>query len=152
MFSAAKKRKERLGLEKVSLLFSVYVIDLVVPSNAFIKDADGAEQKSPVLSVCFERGSKISSCQGKSLDLTNYDDERTKEKLLLTINETLELCATLYRDPKTGTFQEKHGKLLVRKLKNNKMVKIETFKGVALYSLKLHTLARWVGVLPLNMI
>jgi hypothetical protein len=146
MFGIAR-RKERLGLQKVKLLFSIYVIDLVVPSTSFAKEAEaavnsGIEETPLVLSVCFERGSKISSSKGKTYDRTNFDDERTKEEVLLTFNETLELCATLYKDPRTGKFQEKQGKILVRKSKNNKAVKIETFKGVGLHILKLHELAR----------
>lgn len=128
----------------VKLLFSIHVIDCVMPANAF---DDEVGDDPIILSVCFERGHKISASKGMELDLQNFDDERTRENIILTFNERVELCATLFQDPKSGKFLEKEGKVLLRKLKTKTKSGnvVETYKGIGLQVIKLHELAAELG-------
>lgn len=89
-------------------------------------------QDGAMLSVCFERGGKLSSSPDRMFAAG------TMEKLL-HINEPLNLVATLYKDTKSGiiapavgrtyreysriivgTFQSKKGKVMLRELSKNK--------------------------------
>lgn len=149
-----RKQIDRIGCEPVKYAFSIQVAELVVPKDTNIPE--GA-----LLSVCFERGSKISSTKNKpffqkscsyerssgtNLSETKYRDNfSVRNKLIFSYDEKIELVATLYRDIKTGKFLEKKSKVILRQHMRNKIFSVDTYQGMGLYNMKLDELAMSLG-------
>ena len=53
--------------------------------------------------------------------------------------------ATLYKDSKTGKYQEKKGKIILRQYQKNKLFAIDSYKGLGLYFLKLDEFVKNLG-------
>lgn len=64
----------------------------------------------------------------------------------IDIDEKLELIATLFRDTKTGLYQEKIGKIVLRQLCKSSFFGLETYKGIGLYELALHEIVQELGL------
>jgi hypothetical protein len=96
---------------KVRMIVHIHIQHLILPENIgeFL-------QNGTLISVCLERGGKMSSSPNKVFDLSEHDPISIN-RLLYTIDETVELVATLYQDNKTKTFQEKLGKIILRETK-----------------------------------
>ena len=122
MFSSAKKHVKRIGLTSHKVLFNVEVQSIMIPSIL---------SKSAAMSICFERGGKISSSK-------NHQILQSKDNETIIINETLSLMATLYRE-KDGKFQKKQGKIVVRELVQSKLGG-SAYNGLGLCNINLHEL------------
>ena len=98
--SIRKHAKRRLGLTPQKVVFTIEVrsISNLLPALAHLEDA--------VLSVCFERGGKMSCTTGVRFDPTAPGNTGTLE-----FNQKLALVATLYQEP-SGSFQEKTAKVI----------------------------------------
>eukprot|EP01038_Epipyxis_sp_PR26KG_P011613 gene11613-15551_t len=136
MLNKAKKLAKRVGCLNNKILFSINVVCLHFPKQSNLI-SDGA-----LLSVCFERGGKIASTKNKPFS----DDNCTtiNDEILFSIQEKIELVATLYKDIKTNDYQKKKGKLMLRQLKKN-MFGSDAYAGIGLFSLELDKLAVDLG-------
>lgn len=134
MFKKAKKQLQRVGTEVVKAVFSIDVQSVHIAEYQDIEE--GA-----LVSVCFERGGKICSSSDKNIIIGS-----TRGPLSVSIDETLALVATLYRDPKNScAFQDKKGKLIFRQLKKTRLGG-EVYKGLGYCNLSLHCLAQELAV------
>jgi hypothetical protein len=122
--SFKKHAKRRLGLTPQKVVFTIEVRSIRNLSLANV-------EKDAVLSVCFERGGKMSCSTGIRFD-------PTRNSGTLDINEKLSLIATLYQEA-NGSFQEKTAKLILRQLKTSRLLG-NVFKGLGVVSLKLNVL------------
>jgi hypothetical protein len=127
MLTKAKKKMLRVGTEPVKVLFTV-VVDYVQ-----LKDVTSVESGT-MLSVCFERGGKISATKDKEFVYQYNHGPKT-----FVVNETLSLIATLYKE-KSGRYQEKSGKIIFRKVKKSR-VGSGGYYGLGQRILPLHVLA-----------
>ena len=126
--SIRKHAKRRLGLTPQKVVFTIEVRNIknLLPALAHL-------EKDAVLSVCFERGGKMSCSTGISFDPTATGTTGT-----LDINQKLALVATLYQET-SGSFQEKTAKLILRQLKTSRLLG-NVYKGLGVVSLKLNVL------------
>jgi hypothetical protein len=133
MFKSLKKAKKsvsRIGCDTEKIVFSLEISSVNFPDNF-----NDMEDHS-ILSVCFERGGKIASSSDKQFDFpTDPEDSKT-----FFVNETLALLATLYKDKKTGKYQEKKGKIILRQLKKSRLGG-DVYKGLGFVTLQLNDLA-----------
>ena len=120
MFSSARKHIKRVGLTSNKVLYNVEIKTVTIP---------GILSKNSVMSICFERGGKIASSK-------NYQTLQSNENTTISINETLSLMATLYRE-KNGSFQIKKGKIVLRELIQNKLGG-SSYQGLGLCNINLH--------------
>lgn len=108
-----KRRASRIsGFESIKVKFTIAIL-----SATFGVDAVDIPSGSEV-SVCFERGGKISSTSDYIIDeeqQTEATDPTMEYFHYVEINEKVELIATLYKEMKTGKYQEKIGKLYLRR-------------------------------------
>lgn len=141
MFTIAKKRANRIGCIPVKALFSIEIIDIQL-SKAVITASRW--EKTSQISVCFERGGKISATKNINVD---KDDliRQGQEVVKILVDEKVELVATLYKNTKTNSYQEKSSKLVLRKVKKNARFGLDTFLGLGKVELKLHDLAMELG-------
>ena len=95
-----KHAKRRLGLTPQKVVFTIEVrsISNLLPALAHL-------EKDAILSVCFERGGKMSCSTGVRFDPTSPGNSGTLE-----FNQKLALVATLYQES-SGSFQEKTAKV-----------------------------------------
>jgi hypothetical protein len=133
MFGAAKKRASRVGLKPVRVLFSIQVESVILTRLSPVKD-------EAVVSVCFERGGKVSSTSNVTVEKPAYTRE-----VVIPFNEKIELVATVYKDVRTGRFQEKVGKLIFRELDKGGLFGHDGYKGIGKCSLLLHKLMDELG-------
>lgn len=133
MIGKAKKLAKRSGCESVKVVFSVNIVDLMLPRIVELSDAS-------LLSICFERGGKTCSTKNKLLDIANCElaDEGG---LLLVVDENLELAGTLYKDSEGTKFQKKRGKLILRQLKKNLLFGKDAYKGLGMCTVDLDKVA-----------
>ena len=121
--NSARKHVKRIGLTTHKVLYSVEVKTIMIPSIL---------SKNAIMSICFERGGKISSSK-------NHQILQSKENVTVSVNETLALMATLYRE-KSGVFQKKQGKIVLRELIQSKLGG-STYQGIGLCNINLHDFA-----------
>jgi hypothetical protein len=133
MFGAAKKRASRVGLKPVRVLFSIQVESVILTRLSPVQD-------EAVVSVCFERGGKVSSTSNVTVEKPAYTRE-----VVIPFNEKIELVATVYKDVRTGRFQEKVGKLIFRELDKGGLFGHDGYKGIGKCSLLLHKLMDELG-------
>jgi hypothetical protein len=127
MLSKAKKQMLRVGTEPVKFLFTISV-DYVQ-----LKDV-GSIESGCLLSVCFERGGKISATTDKAFTYQYNHGPKT-----FIVGESLSLIATIYKE-KSGRYQEKSGKLIFRKVKKSRFG-ADGYYGLGQLILPLHVLA-----------
>lgn len=120
MFSSARKAVNRIGLTNHKVLFTIEIKTIMVPSIL---------SKNAIMSICFERGGKISSSK-------NHQILASQENVTINVNETLQLMATLYRE-KNGRFQKKQGKIVLRELVQSKLGG-STYQGLGLCTINLN--------------
>ena len=111
MFNKTKKLLKRVECDAFKILFSISVKELKMPLNNAIKDGT-------ILSVCFERGGKISTTKSKPITKASCTVDKTSS--YFKFDEKVELVATMYRDKKFGKYQRKRAKLILRQLKKNR--------------------------------
>jgi len=138
-----KRRASRIGFQNVKFITTVVIHQLVLPVENHI-------QNNSVLSICFEKGGKISNSNDIIYDLDQTDInlvERGNSKLSMVIelDERLELVSTLYKDPLSGIFQKKQGKIILRQLQTSSVLGISSFKGIGMYTINLHEIAQSMG-------
>lgn len=141
MFHNAKRRASRIGSVAVKTLISVDILSINLASRV-IRSSEWDD--SSLLSVCLERGGKISATNNVTVtkkDLLNS----VRQDLEIPCNETVEVIATLYKVAKSGSYQEKSCKLVLRKLKKNARFGLDTYQGLGRFDLKLHDLAAELG-------
>ena len=141
VFLNMKTKASRFHHEKVKILFSIKVKDLTMAKDAF-KNSKATVTDSPFVSICFERGSKISSSSNKSLDTFQNSNENN---INVIFDEVLSLVATMYKDKNTKQYQKKEGKLIVRQAESKNSHKLKTFKGLGLCKLDLSKIANELG-------
>ncbi len=111
MIGNLKRRASRIGLVNVKAAVNIDLIELIIPNDDCVQDGS-------ILSVCFERGGKISSTGNFIFDKETLDNSNPLQKKIvlktvaLPIYESVTLIATLYKDIKTGLYQEKTGEKL----------------------------------------
>lgn len=137
MFGTAKKHASRVGCLPAKFMFTVHIKSVLLPKDSPLISS------GTILSVCFERGGKISSTNNKSCDVSRQDPKGTLS--IIDINEKVELIATLYKDPKTNLYQEKSSKLILRQLKKNSIFNLDAYKGLGIYTLQLNQFASEIG-------
>ncbi len=136
-----KRRASRIGgfTQPVKVKFSILILTATVPVES------REISLSSVLSICFERGGKISSTSPFSIDPSRAHGATQSSSNIITqvinINEKVELMATLYRENKTGKYQEKTGKLYLRKVARKNIMGSDSFQGVAMCNLQLNQYA-----------
>lgn len=144
MFHNAKRRASRIGSVAVKTLISVDILSINL-ANRVVRSSEWDD--SSLLSVCLERGGKISATN--NVAVTKKDllaIARGLEQVIeIPCNETVEVIATLYKSAKSGAFQEKSCKLVLRKLKKNARFGLDTYQGLGRFDLKLHELASELG-------
>lgn len=96
------------------MIVHVLVSQIIFPDNVGTVIENGS-----FLSVSLVRGGKISTSKDKFFDL-RQQDPGSNNRLIMPVNETIELVATLYQDNKTKAFQKKKGKLILREKKQGK--------------------------------
>jgi hypothetical protein len=106
MFAKAKKHAERVGFTPVRINFDLHVHSITLPSACLVSDQS-------ILSVCFERGAKFAATG--NFIYTKPSSLVVKESEI-RVDERLEIAAVLYQDVKSGKFQQKGSKLLLREL------------------------------------
>eukprot|EP01032_Pedospumella_encystans_P013769 gene13769-15838_t len=114
------------GLAKVRLLCSINITQLVVADSTTI-------QQGSVLSICFEKGGKISTSNEIIYDVSKnkVNPLRTNTNLkhvTIPIDETVELVMTLYKNLTTGKYQEQNAKIILRQLKRHAGLGMDAFK------------------------
>lgn len=137
MFGTAKKHANRVGCLPAKFMFTVHIKSVMLPKDSPLIGS------GTILSVCFERGGKISSTNNKSCDVSRQDPKGTLS--VIDINEKVELIATLYMDPHTNKYQEKTSKLILRQLKKNSIFNLDAYKGLGIYTLQLNQFASEIG-------
>lgn len=85
------------------------------------------------VSVCFDRGHRMAASAERHVRLPEG------QPTTVEFNESLSLVATLVKDPMTGAYQEKLGKLVVR-CKSHAVTGGTGFRGLGMASLPLHRL------------
>ena len=108
MIKRAAKQLQRSGCDIIKVLFTIDV-DYIT-----FKDVSTIESGS-ILSICLERGGKISATANKEFSYQYNHGPKT-----FLVKEKVSIMATMYQDRKTGRFQEKSGKLMLRKLKKSR--------------------------------
>ena len=126
----ATKHASRVGTDSVKVLFTIEVEKVVFTDEKTIKSITNGS----LLSVCFERGGKLASSADQKVQFPAGPGPK-----VLPIGESLSLVATLYRDQKSGTFQEKKGKIILRELTRSRLGG-EVYKGLGSIKLPLHLL------------
>lgn len=144
MYGKYKKRVSHVGLEKIKLICSINVTQLVVTNST-------AVQNGSVLSICFEKGGKISTSNEIIYDINknNINPLRTNSNLksvTIPIDERVELVMTMYKDISTGRYQEKLAKLILRQLKRHAGLGMDGFKSIGVCTLLLHQLVQDVDI------
>ena len=134
MIRRAAKQLQRAGCDNVKVLFTIDV-DYIT-----FKDVNTIESGS-ILSVCLERGGKISATANKEFTYQYNHGPKT-----FVVKEKVSIMATLYRDKKSGRFQEKSGKLMLRKLKKSRFGG-DAYFGLGYAILQLDFLATDVAVI-----
>ena len=103
-----------------------------------------------MISVCFERGGKISSSKDRSFIADNLLlSHSSSSAKVFPVNETLNLVVSLYKDPKDGTFQDKKGKLILRHRKSN-LLGGYTYAVLGGIDLKLNEIANELGIISFS--
>ena len=133
MFGLGQKHASRVGLKPVKALFSIQIVSVTLPRSTPILD-------QAVLSVCFERGGKISS----TTNIT-YDKPAFVREVVVEFGQKVELMATLYKDFKTGRYQEKKGVLILREQTKNNRFGHDTYKGWGKCNVNLHDILNEMG-------
>jgi len=139
--NSARKHVKRIGLTSNKVLYTVEVQTIMIPSLL---------SKNAVMSVCFERGGKnflilllllllLLLLGGKMSSSKNYQILQSKDNVTVSVNETLALMATLYRQ-KNGAFEKKQGKIVLRELVQSKLGG-STYQGLGLCNINLHDFA-----------
>lgn len=128
MFKKISKHAKRRGLTPTKVLFTIEVktVSNLLPVLANL-------DKDAILSVCFERGGKMSCSTG-----IPFDPLAANNTGVLEVNQNLSLVATLYQDI-NGAFQEKTAKLILRQLKTSRLLG-NVYKGLGVVTLKLDIL------------
>jgi hypothetical protein len=140
MLRKVKRHASRMGLSKVKVLVTIDVTQLVVPLQSPIVDGT-------ILSVCFEKGGKLSVSKEFVFDLAMNDINPMKTNaslkyITIPIKERVELVTTMYKDGLTGDFQHKQGKVILRQLKRNSLLGMDAFKSIGVSYIQLHELLR----------
>ncbi len=136
------KHKSRLGdVESVKMRYRIEILSVNVPID------HSSFSDNCLVNVCFERGGKLSSTSdisysspsnAKSTEISTSDNAKSTE---ISINQMLELMVTLYKDRKSGKFQEKVGKLYIRKhSKKGILFSSDSYEGIGMACLKLESL------------
>lgn len=133
MFGTAKRHVSRVGLKPVKALFSIQVETVTMVRACPVQD-------QAVLSVCFERGGKVSSTSN-----VIYEKPAYVREVVVPFHEKIELVATLFKDFRTGIYQEKIGKLIFRELIKKGMFGQDSYKGIGRYDLSLHKIMNELG-------
>lgn len=133
MFGVGQKHASRVGLKPVKALFSIEVVSVTLPRSAPILD-------QAVLSVCFERGGKISSTSN-----VTYDKPAFAREVVVPFDQKVELVATLYKDFKTGRHQEKKGMLILREQTKQNRFGHDSYKGWGRCNVNLHDVLNEMG-------
>jgi len=138
-----KRRASRIGFQPVKFITTIVVHQLVLPVENHIKN-------NSVLSICFEKGGKISTSDDIVYDLDQTDINLVERgssnmSMVIELDERLELVSTLYRDPLTGIFQKKQGKIILRQLQTSSVTGMSSFKGIGIYTINLHEVAQSMG-------
>lgn len=138
-----KRRASRIGFQPVKFITTLVVHQLVLPVENHIKN-------NSVLSICFEKGGKISTSNDIVYDLDQTDINLVERgdsnmSMVIELDERLELVSTLYRDPLSGVFQRKQGKIILRQLQTSSVTGMSSFKGIGIYTINLHEIAQSMG-------
>lgn len=147
MLNEVKRRASRIGFHKVKFITSIHITELILPvQNPVPNDTK--------LSICFEKGGKISTSRDICYDLEKNASnliEKDKDSNIMSmafnLNEYVELITTLYRDPSTGIYQDKQGKVILRQLENYHGLTghANYFKGIGVYIINLSEIAQCMG-------
>jgi hypothetical protein len=119
-----KKHSNRAGCQKCKVLFSINISGIILPN-------DSAISPGSVISICFERGGKISTTKNKVLEAEKCEniEHNGSNVLFFPIEEKVELVSTIFKDIKTGQYQSKTGKIILRQLKKNNLFGVDSYKG-----------------------
>jgi hypothetical protein len=129
------KRAKRLSCESYKVIVSVFIEELHIPKNVLNSKQF---ENNTLLSVCFEKSGKLSVTKDIQVDRDDLLRKTYTETIILPIYQTLELAATIYRDKKDNTYQQKVGHIILRKLRRNALTGLESFQTIGRYDLKLH--------------
>jgi hypothetical protein len=136
MYGKYKKRASRLGFHKLKLVCSINVTQLIIANSSPIDPGS-------ILSICFEKGGKISTSNEIIFDINKNDINPLRSNanlkyVTIPIDERVELVMTLYKDLSTNKNQEKLAKLILRQLKRHSGLGMDAFKGIGVCVLRLH--------------
>eukprot|EP01032_Pedospumella_encystans_P013770 gene13770-15839_t len=133
MLGKVKKRVSRVGLQPVKLHFSVESQAISFPPSCLVGD-------QAILSISLER-------KTKSVATGSFVYRRTgdsNDEMLLP-RENLEMVAILYKDLRTGRFQQKSASLVLRELVKKGVLGQFNYNVIARCYLNLHEVANELG-------
>jgi hypothetical protein len=145
--NSLRRRASRIGgYDPVKVKFSIYLHEISIPLDADIPVGSS-------LSICFERGGKISSSNEFMFHIEqqspNVNPLSKSAKLLknnvFELNQTLELLATLYKSKDSGTISEKKGKLYLRRLVKKGVIGTDSYQGIGMHEIIMHTFVENMG-------
>eukprot|EP01032_Pedospumella_encystans_P011426 gene11426-13282_t len=133
MLGKVKKRVSRVGLQPVKIHFSVESQAISFPSSCLVAD-------QAILSISLERKTKSVATGSFVYRRTgDRDDEIPLPK------ENLEMVAILYKDLRTGRFQQKSASLVLRELVKKGVLGQFNYNVIARCYLNLHEVANELG-------
>eukprot|EP01038_Epipyxis_sp_PR26KG_P015359 gene15359-20699_t len=133
MISKAKKYSKRISSNSTKILVGLTVDQCLIYNNNIRND------NANLVSLCFERGGKLSSTKDFMLLSTSGNDNTTGK------GEKMELLVTIYKNNQSNAsksdmiYEAKYGKIIVReKVKN--MFGMDTYVGIAMCDISIHEL------------
>jgi hypothetical protein len=129
------KRAKRLSCDSYKVIVSVFIEELHIPKHVLNSKQF---ENNTLLSVCFEKSGKLSVTKDIQVDRDDLLRKTYTETIILPVYQTLELAATIYRDKKDNTYQQKVGHIILRKLRRNTLTGLESYQTIGRYDLKLH--------------
>lgn len=121
------QRSQRYQMDKETYIVTIQTHDAVF-SNERYKEFEGYKNG---FSLCLARGNKFACTKNKPITI-----DPTNKMRVIEFNEPLSLVVTLYKDKKTGEYQEKTGKLVLRTFDSEQ----SKYQGLCAYKLKFHSL------------
>ena len=121
------KKINRIQMEKETYIVTIQTHDLVFSNDRF-KDYECYKNG---FNLCLARGDKFVSTKNRPITI----DQDSKLRVI-EFNEPLSLVVTIYKNPKTGEYQEKYGKLVLRTFNEEE----KKYDGLCAHKLKLHSL------------
>ncbi|KAJ1425776.1 hypothetical protein B484DRAFT_397821, partial [Ochromonadaceae sp. CCMP2298] len=119
MFGKIQRSSSRAGLVPVKVHFKVHVVSIMLPSDSSSMPADGA-----LLTLCLERGGRVAS----STELV-FARPMFEQDVLFSVGQWVDMTSTLYRDPHSGAWQVKTGRILLRERCKGKLFSSNTVLG-----------------------